>query len=307
VNSEDIESDKVWASGLVIKDLPVFASNWRKEINLKDYLIAKETVAISDIDTRKLTSRIRKKGAQSAAIITGKNISEQKAISLAQKFSGLEGLDLAKEVTTKKPYSWDEGEWKQSESKKVFKVVALDFGIKKNILRILFQKGCEVTILPAKATYKEITKLNPDGVFLSNGPGDPEPCDYAILTIKRLIEKELPLFGICLGHQLLSLALGGKTEKMKFGHHGANHPVKNLSNNEVSITSQNHGFTVKEGSLPKDIIVTHRSLFDGTIQGIKHKKLPFFSFQGHPEASPGPHDIKLLFDQFLENMSKTDA
>ena len=307
VNSEDVESDKVWVSGLVIKDLPAFASNWRKETDLKDYLIAKETVAISDIDTRKLTSRIRKEGAQSAAIIAGKNISEQKAISLAQKFSGLKGLDLAKEVTTKKPYSWGEGEQRQGESRKVFKVVALDFGIKKNILRILFQKGCDVTILPAKTTYKEITKLNPDGVFLSNGPGDPEPCDYAIETIKRLIERKIPIFGICLGHQLLSLALGGKTEKMKFGHHGANHPVKNLTNDEVFITSQNHGFTVKESSLPKDIVVTHRSLFDGTIQGIKHKELPFFSFQGHPEASPGPHDIKLFFEQFLENMRKADA
>ena len=307
VNSEDVESDKVWVSGLVIKDLPAFASNWRKETDLTDYLIAKETVAISDIDTRKLTSRIRKEGAQSAAIIAGKNISEQKAISLAQKFSGLKGLDLAKEVTTKKPYSWGEGEWRQGESRKVFKVVALDFGIKKNILRILFQKGCDVTILPAKTTYKEITKLNPDGVFLSNGPGDPEPCDYAIETIKRLIERKIPIFGICLGHQLLSLALGGKTEKMKFGHHGANHPVKNLTNDEVFITSQNHGFTVKESSLPKDIVVTHRSLFDGTIQGIKHKELPFFSFQGHPEASPGPHDINSLFEQFLENMRKANA
>jgi len=307
VNSEDVESDKVWASGLVIKDLPVSSSNWRKEVDLTDYLTAQETVAISDIDTRKLTSRIRNKGVQSAAIITGKNISEQKAVSLAKKFSGLKGLDLAKEVTTKKPYSWGEGEWRQGESRKVFKVVALDFGIKKNILRILFQKGCDVTILPAKTTYKEITKLNPDGVFLSNGPGDPEPCDYAIETIKRLIERKIPIFGICLGHQLLSLALGGKTEKMKFGHHGANHPVKNLTNDEVFITSQNHGFTVKESSLPKDIIVTHRSLFDGTIQGIKHKELPFFSFQGHPEASPGPHDIKLLFEQFLENMRKANA
>ena len=307
MNSEDIESDRVWASGLVIKDLPFFASNWRKETDLTDYLIAKETVAISDIDTRKLTSRIRKEGAQSAAIITGKNISEQKAISLAQKFSGLKGLDLAKKVTTKKPYSWDQSEWRQGVSRKAFKVVALDFGIKKNILRILFQKGCEVTVLPAKTNSKEIIKLNPDGVFLSNGPGDPEPCDYAIEAIKRLIERKIPIFGICLGHQLLSLALGGKTEKMKFGHHGANHPVKNLTNNEVFITSQNHGFTVKESTLPKDIVITHRSLFDGTIQGIKHKELPFFSFQGHPEASPGPHDIKLLFEQFLENMRKTNA
>ena len=307
VNSEDVESDKVWASGLVIKDLPIFASNWRKEIDLTDYLIAKETVAISDIDTRKLTSLIRKKGAQSAAIISGKDISEQKAVSLAQKFLGLKGLDLAKEVTTKQPYLWEEGEWRKGKSKKKFKVVALDFGIKKNILRILFQKGCEVIILPAKATYKEILKLKPDGVFLSNGPGDPEACDYAIESIKRLIERKIPIFGICLGHQLLALAMGGKTEKMKFGHHGANHPVKNLKNDEVFITSQNHGFTVEENSLPKEILVTHRSLFDGTIQGIKHKELPFFSFQGHPEASPGPHDIKLLFEQFLENMRRADA
>ena len=306
-NSEDVESNKVWTSGLVVKNLPVYASNWRKETSLTEYLIVMKTVAISEIDTRKLTSIIRNKGSQSAAIIAGKNISEKKAISLAKKFSGLPGLDLAKEVTTKNPYKWEEGEWRKKETKKQFKVVALDFGVKKNILRILYQKGCEVTVLPAKASYKEIYKLQPDGVFLSNGPGDPEPCEYAIDTIKELMKKNIPIFGICLGHQLLSLALGGKTEKMKFGHHGANHPVKDLKTDEVFITSQNHGFTVKENSLPRNVVVTHRSLFDGTIQGIKHEKLPFFSFQGHPEASPGPHDISSLFEQFLENMRKANA
>ena len=307
INSQDVESNKVWTSGLVIKNLPIYASNWRKENNLTEYLISNKTVAISDIDTRKLTSIIRNRGAQSAAIMAGKNVSEENTISLAKEFSGLSGLDLAKEVTTEKSYKWEEGEWRKKESKKKFKVVALDFGIKKNILRILCQKGCEVTVLPAKTTYQEINKFDPDGVFLSNGPGDPEPCQYAIETIKELIGESIPIFGICLGHQLLSLALGGKTEKMKFGHHGANHPVKDLKTDEVYITSQNHGFTVKENSLPKDVVVTHRSLFDGTIQGITHTKLPFFSFQGHPEASPGPHDINSLFDMFLENMKKTNA
>tara|TARA_Y100001949_G_C15965808_1_gene321515 strand:- start:424 stop:1551 length:1128 start_codon:yes stop_codon:yes gene_type:complete len=307
INSEDVESDQIWTSGLVIKNLPVSASSWRKNNGLEEYLIANNTVGISNIDTRRLTSLIRKKGAQSGAIIAGDNISEDRAISLAKEFSGLSGLDLAQEVSTKEAYKWEEGEWRQKQDKKQFKVVALDFGIKKNILRILFQRGCEVTVLPAKTSYEEILKLKPDGVFLSNGPGDPEPCTYAILTIKELLKNKIPIFGICLGHQLLSIALGGKTEKMKFGHHGANHPVKDLNTHKVFITSQNHGFTVKENSLPGEVRISHRSLFDDTIQGISHSKLSAFSFQGHPEASPGPHDISSLFNTFLDNMKSNNA
>ena len=307
INSEDIESDQIWTSGLVIKDLPVSASSWRKNNGLEEYLIANNTVGISNIDTRHLTSLIRKKGAQSGAIIAGNNISEDRAVSLAKEFSGLSGLDLAQEVSTKEAYKWEEGEWRQKQDKKQFKVVALDFGIKKNILRILFQRGCEVTVLPAKTSYEEILKLKPDGVFLSNGPGDPEPCTYAILTIKELLKNKIPIFGICLGHQLLSIALGGKTEKMKFGHHGANHPVKDLNTHRVFITSQNHGFTVKENSLPGEVRISHRSLFDDTIQGISHSKLSAFSFQGHPEASPGPQDMSSLFNTFLDNMKSNNA
>ena len=307
INSEDVESDQIWTSGLVIKNLPVSASSWRKNNGLEEYLIANNTVGISNIDTRRLTSLIRKKGAQSGAIIAGNNISEDRAISLAKEFSGLSGLDLAQEVSTKEAYKWEEGEWRQKQDKKQFKVVALDFGIKKNILRILFQRGCEVTVLPAKTSYEEILKLKPDGVFLSNGPGDPEPCTYAILTIKELLKNKIPIFGICLGHQLLSIALGGKTEKMKFGHHGANHPVKDLNTHKVFITSQNHGFTVKENSLPGEVRISHRSLFDDTIQGISHSKLSAFSFQGHPEASPGTHDISSLFNTFLDNMKSNNA
>ena len=307
INSEDVESDQIWTSGLVIKNLPVSASSWRKNNCLEEYLIANNTVGISNIDTRCLTSLIRKKGAQSGAIIAGNNISEDRAVSLAKEFSGLSGLDLAQEVSTKEAYKWEEGEWRQKQDKKQFKVVALDFGIKKNILRILFQRGCEVTVLPAKTSYEEILKLKPDGVFLSNGPGDPEPCTYAILTIKELLKNKIPIFGICLGHQLLSIALGGKTEKMKFGHHGANHPVKDLNTHKVFITSQNHGFTVKENSLPGEVRISHRSLFDDTIQGISHSKLSAFSFQGHPEASPGPQDMSSLFNTFLDNMKSNNA
>lgn len=307
INSEDVESNQVWTSGLVIKNLPANASSWRKNNGLKEYLIANNTVGISNIDTRRLTSLIRRKGAQSGAIIAGNNISEDKAVSLAKEFSGLLGLDLVQEVSTKAAYKWIEGEWRQTQAKRKFKVVALDFGIKKNILRILFQRGCEVTVLPAKTTFEEILRLNPDGVFLSNGPGDPEPCRYAITTIIELLKKEIPIFGICLGHQLLCLALGGKTEKMKFGHHGANHPVKDMNTNKVFITSQNHGFTVKENSLPDEVYISHRSLFDDTIQGISHSKLSAFSFQGHPEASPGPQDISSLFNTFLDNMKSNNV
>ena len=304
INSEDVESEKIWSSGLVIKDLPICTSNWRKEEDLSNFLYSKGTVAISNIDTRRLTKLIREKGAQSAAIIAGENASKNKAIALAKEFKGLSGLDLAKEVTTKQSYEWKQGEWRKEETKRRFKVVALDFGIKKNILRILYQRGCEVIVLPAKSDLKEILELNPNGIFLSNGPGDPEPCNYAIDTIKKLMDISIPIFGICLGHQLLSLALGGKTEKMKFGHHGANHPVQDLKTLKVSVTSQNHGFTVEEDSLPKELKITHKSLFDGTVQGIEHTTLPAFSFQGHPEASPGPHDLKDLFQKFEDNMKK---
>ena len=307
INSEDVESDQIWTSGLVIKNLPVSASSWRKNNGLEEYLIVNNTVGISNIDTRRLTSLIRRKGAQSGAILAGNSISEDKAVSLAKEFPGLSGLDLAQQVSTKEAYKWEEGEWGQKQDKKQFKVVALDFGIKKNILRILFQRGCEVTVLPAKTSYEEILKLKPDGVFLSNGPGDPEPCTYAILTIKELLKNKIPIFGICLGHQLLSIALGGKTEKMKFGHHGANHPVKDLNTHRVFITSQNHGFTVKENSLPDEVRITHRSLFDDTIQGISHSKMSAFSFQGHPEASPGPQDMSSLFNTFLDNMKSNNA
>ncbi len=307
VNSEDTESNKIWTSGLVIRDLPLLVSSWRKESDLSNYLKSNKIVAISNIDTRRLTSLIRRKGAQSASIIAGKNIDKQKAISLAKEFSGLAGLDLAKQVTSKNAYDWKEGEWGKKKTSRQFRIVAIDFGIKTNILRILFQMGCQITVVPAKTAFKEIKKLNPQGVFLSNGPGDPEPCDYAIKTIQDLIKERVPLFGICLGHQLLSIALGGETEKMKFGHHGANHPVKDLKTNAVFITSQNHGFTVKENSLPKDVLVTHRSLFDNSIQGIMHKSLPFFSFQGHPEASPGPHDIRPIFNKFLKYMEESNA
>ena len=307
INSEDVESDQIWTSGLVIKNLPVSASSWRKNNGLEEYLIVNNTVGISNIDTRRLTSLIRRKGAQSGAILAGNSISEDKAVSLAKEFPGLSGLDLAQQVSTKEAYKWEEGEWGQKQDKKQFKVVALDFGIKKNILRILFQRGCEVTVLPAKTSYEEILKLKPDGVFLSNGPGDPEPCTYAILTIKELLKNKIPIFGICLGHQLLSIALGGKTEKMKFGHHGANHPVKDLNTHRVFITSQNHGFTVKENSLPDEVHITHRSLFDDTIQGISHSTLSAFSFQGHPEASPGPQDMSSLFNTFLDNMKSNNA
>ena len=307
VNSVDNESTKLWCSGLVIRDAPYIESSWRKEGSLKNYLISNEKVAISNIDTRRLTRLIRSKGAQSGAIVTGiKNIKDR-AITLAKEFGGLSGKDLAKDVSTHKQYNWKEGEWRKTESISKYSVVALDFGIKKNILRILYQRGCNLTVLPAKSRIEDILKLDPDGVFLSNGPGDPEPCLYAIETITELLKRGIPIFGICLGHQLLSIALGGKTEKLKFGHHGSNHPVKDTKSGEVFITSQNHGFVVKDNSLPKDIEITHRSLFDNTIQGISHKNLNAFGFQGHPEASPGPHDISTLFDKFIVSMDKKGA
>ena len=303
-NDEDLESDNIWCSGLVIRSLSPIESSWRKINSLSEYLKQNNIIGISDIDTRKLTRIIRTKGAQSASIFAGNEIDEKSAILNANQFGGLSGMDLAKVVTTPKNYLWDQGTWRGYKKNSSFKVAVLDFGIKKNILRILSDRGYELTVFPAKTTFEEIMEIKPDGVFLSNGPGDPEPCSYAIETIKELTEREVPLFGICLGHQLLALSLGAKTSKMKFGHHGANHPVQDIKTKKVSVSSQNHGFTVEENSLPDFLNVTHKSLFDGTVQGIEHNSLPLFSFQGHPEASPGPHDLKYLFERFEENMKK---
>jgi len=315
VNEEDVESDHVWAAGLIIRDLPIVASNWRKTQTLQDYLVDNNVQAIADIDTRKLTRILRTKGSLAGCIIAGndakaENVAEV-ALEKAKSFAGLKGMDLAKEVCTKENYSWIEKSWdlvkghtQQQESEKKFKVVAYDFGVKKNILRMLADRGCELTVVPAQTSANEVLAMKPDGIFLSNGPGDPEPCDYAISAIKIFLEKEIPTFGICLGHQLLALASGAKTEKMKFGHHGANHPVENIKDKTVLITSQNHGFAVDESTLPSDIKVTHKSLFDGSLQGIEHKAKPAFGFQGHPEASPGPHDAAPLFEHFIHLMKE---
>jgi len=312
VNRDDEESDKVYASGLVIRDLSVLHSNWRAEGSLSNYLLRHGIVAISDIDTRKLTRILRDKGAQNGCIIAGEDLDEQRATQLAKDFPGLKGCDLAKVVTTAEPYEWVKGTWslaptsvKASTDKNLnWHVVAYDFGVKHNILRILSDSGCKVTVVPAITTAKEVLKEKPDGVFLSNGPGDPEPCDYAIESIRELLLSNMPIFGICLGHQLLSLAAGAKTIKMKLGHHGANHPVQDLKTKKVLITSQNHGFAVDEASLPDDLQATHRSLFDGSLQGVHHKEQPAFGFQGHPEASPGPHDVRPLFQHFIELMQE---
>ena len=304
-NSEDIESPKINASGLIIKDLPIYASNFRKKYTLAQYCENENLVAIADIDTRELTRHIRKNGAQAGCICVSSQ--EEKALEMARKFPGLSGMDLAKVVTTSKKYSVTEGEWSlglgyESKPKSFLKIAAYDFGVKKNILRMLVSRGCEVEVFPANFPIEDILKLKPDGVFLSNGPGDPEPCDYAIKNIKTLLNKKIPTFGICLGHQLLAIAAGAKTKKMKFGHHGANHPVQDLQSKKVFITSQNHGFTVDDQSLPNQLEVTHLSLFDNTIQGIKIKNIPAFSFQGHPEASPGPSEMSYLFDRFISLM-----
>ena len=305
INLEDIESPKINASGLIIKDLPIYASNFRKKYTLAQYCENENLVAIADIDTRELTRHIRKNGAQAGCIcVSGQ---EEKALEMARKFPGLSGMDLAKVVTTSKKYSVTEGEWSlglgyESKPKSFLKIAAYDFGVKKNILRMLVSRGCEVEVFPANFPIEDILKLKPDGVFLSNGPGDPEPCDYAIKNIKTLLNKKIPTFGICLGHQLLAIAAGAKTKKMKFGHHGANHPVQDLQSKKVFITSQNHGFTVDDQSLPNQLEVTHLSLFDNTIQGIKIKNIPAFSFQGHPEASPGPSEMSYLFDRFISLM-----
>ncbi len=309
-NSEDQESNRIYVSGLVIRDLPIMLSNWRAEDDLSTYLKKHNIVAIADIDTRKLTRHLRTNGAMKACVIAGENINEQKAIESANSFAGLVGMDLAKEVSTTSPYQWTEGTWnlekglQASTSEKEWKVIAYDFGVKRNILRILSDSGCDVTVVPAQTSAKEVLAEKPDGVFLSNGPGDPDPCDYAINAIKEIIKTSVPVFGICLGHQLLSLALGAKTIKMKFGHHGANHPVQSLKEGNVLITSQNHGFAVDEKTLPDNLIATHRSLFDGSLQGVHHKEKPVFGFQGHPEASPGPHDLKPLFNHFIELMKE---
>ena len=308
VNKEDEESDQIWAAGLVIRDLPLLASNFRSEQNLDDYLKEKNILGIADIDTRKLTRILRETGAQSGCIMAG-DVDDQAALAAARGFAGLKGMDLAKEVTTSSSYSWTERSWElgtghRESSGGKFKVVAYDYGVKRNILRMLVDRDCELTVVPAQTPVSEVLAMNPDGVFLSNGPGDPEPCDYAIQAIKEILETDIPVFGICLGHQLLALASGAQTEKMKFGHHGANHPVEDIDNNIVMITSQNHGFAVAEKSLPSCLRATHRSLFDGSLQGIHRTDKAAFSFQGHPEASPGPHDAASLFDHFIELMEQ---
>ncbi|KZX80548.1 carbamoyl-phosphate synthase small subunit [Oleiphilus sp. HI0009] len=309
VNEEDVESDQIWSAGLVIRNLPLLASSWRNEKPLDVYLSENNIVAIADIDTRRLTRILREKGAQNGCILAGDNISEELALEKAKAFPGLKGMDLAKEVTHQEVYEWTEAEWDLSSGyaqakDSEFHVVAYDFGVKRNILRMLAERGCKLTVVPAQTPASEVLALNPDGVFLSNGPGDPEPCGYAISAIQEILETKKPVFGICLGHQLLALASGAKTVKMKFGHHGANHPVQDLATGEVMITSQNHGFAVDEESLPSNIEATHKSLFDGSLQGIKRTDTPAYSFQGHPEASPGPHDVAPLFDQFIAEMRK---
>lgn len=342
VNSEDVEAGRIYASGLIIRDLPLVHSNWRAEQSLSDYLIANNVVGIADIDTRKLTRILREKGAQAGCIMAAGparsssrtasapdmplagmaagptsadkagEIDEAGALELARGFPGLSGMDLAKVVSTEKPYDFEDGEWvlgqgysRPGDAK--FNVVAFDYGVKRNILRMLVERGCKVTVLPAQATAEDALALKPDGIFLSNGPGDPEPCDYAIKAINTLVETGIPVFGICLGHQLLALASGAKTMKMKFGHHGANHPVQDLDNQRVYITSQNHGFSVDVDSLPVNVRITHVSLFDGSLQGIARTDKPAFSFQGHPEASPGPHELSYLFDRFIRLMGEHKA
>ena len=308
----DEESSQVHVSGFIIRDLPLLESNFRSHASLGDYLKSNHIVAISNIDTRMLTRILREKGAQSGCLMAGDTINEQEAIDKAKAFGGLQGMDLAKVVTTQKEYQWTDKTWllesdahlafDQGDAK--YKVVAYDFGVKSNILRLLADRGCNITVVPAQTSAKAVLAMNPDGVFLSNGPGDPEPCDYAIDAVKTFLDKNMPLFGICLGHQILSLACGAKTIKMKFGHHGANHPVQDLKTKKVHITSQNHGFSVDEDTLPSNVEATHKSLFDGSLQGIKRTDKPAFSFQGHPEASPGPQDISGLFDNFIDLMQE---
>ncbi|WP_404361138.1 glutamine-hydrolyzing carbamoyl-phosphate synthase small subunit [Methylotuvimicrobium sp. KM1] len=308
-NAEDDESPSVFASGLVIRNLPLQASNWRCEKTLQEYLIDRNVVAIAEIDTRKLTRLLRDKGAQRGAVIAGDNPDIEIAKKAIADFPGLKGMDLAKIVTVENSYEWTEDVWDldkghQAANDLTKHVVAFDFGIKRNILRLLANRGCRVTVVPAQTSAEKVLAMNPDGVFLSNGPGDPEPCDYAIEAIKTILDTKVPVFGICLGHQLLALASGAKTEKMKFGHHGANHPVQELATGRVMISSQNHGFAVNEASLPTHLKATFRSLFDGSLQGIERTDCPAFGFQGHPEASPGPQDVESLFDRFVDLMNQ---
>lgn len=309
VNTEDCEADRVYAAGLVIRDLPLLASNFRSTQTLDAYLRAENIVAIADIDTRKLTRILREKGAQAGCLVAGENIDADAAVAKARAFPGLAGMDLAKVVSAKQPYGWTEGEWRlgkgyveQAETK--YHVVAYDFGVKRNILRMLAERGCKLTVVPAQTPAAEVLALNPNGIFLSNGPGDPEPCDYAIDAIRTFLDKKIPTFGICLGHQLMGLAAGAKTLKMKFGHHGANHPVKDVESGQVMITSQNHGFAVDQATLPANVRVTHVSLFDGSLQGLAWNDRPALCFQGHPEASPGPHDVSYLFDRFIKMIAE---
>jgi carbamoyl-phosphate synthase small subunit len=309
VNAEDCESQRVHAAGLVIRDLPLLASNFRSERSLDQYLRDEGVVAIADLDTRKLTRLLREKGAQAGCLMTGERLDPDAAVAQARAFPGLAGMDLAQVVSVREAYEWTEGEWRLGKGHRPapagrFHVVAYDFGVKRNILRMLASRGCRLTVVPAMTPAAEVLAMSPDGVFLSNGPGDPEPCDYAIAAIREFLDRRLPTFGICLGHQLLGLAGGGRTLKMKFGHHGANHPVKDLETGQVLITSQNHGFAVDPATLPANVKVTHVSLFDGSLQGMAWTDRPAFCFQGHPEASPGPHDVAYLFDRFIASMEK---
>jgi carbamoyl-phosphate synthase small subunit len=309
INDEDRESGKVFAAGLVIRDLPLVMSNFRAQRTLDAYLRAENVVAIADIDTRKLTRILREKGAQAGCLMSGAHLDADAAIAQARAFPGLAGMDLAKVVSADRAYPWADGEWALGKGYVApatgrFHVVAYDFGVKRNILRMLASRGCRLTVVPAQTPADDVLALNPDGVFLSNGPGDPEPCDYAISAIRTFLDRKLPTFGICLGHQLMGLAAGGRTLKMKFGHHGANHPVKDLETGQVLITSQNHGFAVDPATLPSNLRVTHVSLFDGSLQGLAWTDRPALCFQGHPEASPGPHDVSYLFDRFIKLMEQ---
>ena len=315
ITPEDNESPSIWASGLVVRDLSEIVSNWRSKMSLAEFLVKNETVAISGVDTRQLTSVLRETGSLKGAILSGKNIGAseiERAVNSAREFSGLVGVDLAREVTSAQPAFWNEGPWNiksgftKSDGGK-HKVVALDFGVKRNILRLLVSKGCSVNVVPAQTSIDAILEYEPDGVFLSNGPGDPEPCDYAIAVVKNLLSKNIPIFGICLGLQILGIAAGMKSIKMLHGHHGANHPVQNLETGEVLITSQNHGFCLDDSRVPKSVEITHRSLFDNSVQGVRLKSSPAFGFQGHPEASPGPHDAQILFDDFVTLMESKNA
>ncbi|MEH6688829.1 MAG: glutamine-hydrolyzing carbamoyl-phosphate synthase small subunit [Halopseudomonas sabulinigri] len=312
VTPEDVESNKVQAAGLVIRDLPLLASNWRSKQSLDEYLKDNGIVAIAGIDTRRLTRILREKGSQSGCLLAGDDISDEQALELARGFPGLKGMDLAKEVSVKESYQWRSSVWdlatdshaERADADLPYHVVAFDYGVKFNILRMLVARGCRLTVVPAQTSAADVLAMKPDGVFLSNGPGDPEPCDYAIKAIQDILETDIPVFGICLGHQLLALASGAQTVKMGHGHHGANHPVQDLDSGVVMITSQNHGFAVDEETLPANLRLTHKSLFDGTLQGIERTDKAAFSFQGHPEASPGPNDVAPLFDRFIDAMSK---